>query len=80
MDTLDLNSIFGDEELDIKCSGCNHQFKVKFKLVMNDGDKVKCPSCSEDIAIVHDDETKKAISDSNQELKSLEDSFKNFGK
>lgn len=77
---LNLESIFGDAELDMDCPGCNRNFKVKYKQLSKSGNKVRCPHCREDIKITHDNKTKREISKADKELNKLDKSLKKFGK
>lgn len=80
MSKLNLESLFGDADLDMDCPECNHQFKVKFKQLSKAGNKVKCPRCREDITITHDSKTKKELKSVDKSLEDLDKAFKNFGK
>jgi len=87
MPKIDLESLFGGEEIDIDCPQCQSNFKVKFEEIMNDGSIVKCPHCQVDIQLNHDETTKKTLSDADKALrkfdktlKNLEKAFKKFGK
>jgi len=87
MPKIDLESLFGDENLDIDCPQCQSSFSVKFKKIMVDGSVVKCPHCQVDIQLNHDETTKKTLSDADKalrkfdkSLKNLEKAFKKFGK
>lgn len=82
-----LESLFGDDKIDIDCPQCQHRFKVKFKDVMKDGVVVNCPSCRTDIELQHDDTTKKTLHDAgrsaqnfDKSLEKLDKTFKKFGK
>lgn len=48
MEDLDFNSLFGDEEVEVKCPHCNHRFTSTLKKV--NSDKFKCPNCSLDLS------------------------------
>ncbi len=87
MKKMSLESMFGDEKIDIDCPACSHNFSAKFKEVMGDKHIIKCPGCGQDIEINHDDTTKKTLTDSNkalgeldESLKKLERTFKKFGR
>ena len=77
---LNLESLFGDADLDIECPGCGHQFPVKLKEVMHEGNEVQCPSCKESIGINHEGGTAQELKKADKALKDLEKTLKNFGK
>lgn len=84
---IDLETLFGDEDLDIDCPQCQSSFKVKFREVMTDGNTVQCPHCQVDIQLNHDETTKKTLSDVdkalgefNRTLNKLGKTFKKFGR
>ncbi len=77
---LDMESVFGDQPLEMQCPGCEYQFTVKFKDVMKEGNQVICPGCNEPIQIKHDETTTKTLRDGEKALKEFEKTLKNFGK
>lgn len=87
MTEMDLESLFGDEKLDIDCPQCQSKFSVRFKEVLTDGNIVQCSHCKVDIHLNHDETTQKTLTDSDKALKEfnktmnkLEKTFKKFGK
>ncbi|WP_442951508.1 MJ0042-type zinc finger domain-containing protein [Paenibacillus sp. GYB004] len=87
MPNTTLESLFGDEKIDIDCPQCQNRFKVKFKQVAKDGSIVSCPSCHTNIELRHDDTTKKTLTDADKAsrdfektLNQLDKTFKKFGK
>ncbi len=77
---LSLNKLFGEQEIEITCPGCEHQFPVKLKETMQDGNTIQCPSCQRSITIQHDDSAKQGLADIEKSLKNFESTLKNFGK
>lgn len=85
MKDLSLESLFGDELIDIDCPTCNTEFQVEFSAVMEDGSSVVCPNCKQEIVLNHDETTEKTLKDSSDALKEfnksmndLEKTFKKF--
>lgn len=84
---LDLESLFGNEDIEIDCPQCQSKFSVKFREIMTDGNIVQCPHCQVDIQLNHDETTKKTLSDVdhafgefNKSFKKFERTLKKFGK
>lgn len=79
MDKLDLNSFFGDQDIDVECPNCNHEFGVNFKIITVEGSSVQCPNCDTEIVFNHDETTKKTLKDTQKAIKDFEKTLKKFG-
>ena len=84
---INLETLFGDEALDVECPQCHSHFKIKFREVMKDGNVVQCPQCQVNIQLNHDETTKKTLTDTDKAIKEfnrtmdkLEKTLKKFGK
>lgn len=80
MSKLDLDSVFGDQELNFQCPGCGHRFPVKFRELSREGNEVLCPSCRRSIVINHTAETRRGLQQVNKSLQDLERTLKRLGK
>lgn len=69
MSKINLDSLIGDEKVDMNCPGCGHKFKVKFKNISKSGSKVKCPKCRSNITVEQDNKTKRDFRETNKILK-----------
>ena len=80
MSGLNVDSIFGSQELDSECPGCGHQIKVSFHDLAREGNEITCSGCHKPITIEHTPETAKGLKDANKALRDLENTMKKFGK
>lgn len=78
MSKVDLDSIFGDKKEKTECPYCKKQFKIKLKIVFDDGKKIKCPSCRKDISEKLDKKTKDLLLGLDREIKDLTKTIKDL--
>jgi transcription elongation factor Elf1 len=77
---MDLESLYGNQELDFTCPGCNHQFKIPFSSAIGENNVVICPECNASTEIQLNEESKQVAEDISSALSDLEDAFKKFGR
>lgn len=77
---LDIDSVFGDQTIDITCENCNYIFDVPFRELAEDQSIIVCPHCKAKIRITHNDETKKTLKDVNESLKELDKTLNSLGR
>lgn len=80
MTEFTLESLFGDEKIEVDCPSCDLEFYISFKDVMNDKSIVQCPGCRQDIEFVHDETTKNTLTNSDKALKKFDKSLKELNK
>lgn len=74
---MDFNSLLGDIKIDFECPNCNHSLQISINQI---GGKITCPNCSTVINLEKDDNFDNEVKNTNDELKSLDETIKNFGK
>ena len=80
MKDLDLNKMYGDQKVDIKCDACEKIFQVPFMAVVEDESSFVCPHCQSDNIINHDETTRKTLSDIKKSLDEYNKKIEKFNK
>ncbi|MNW47239.1 hypothetical protein D3C74_245640 [compost metagenome] len=77
---LSMESLFGDEDIEIECPSCDVTFKVEFQKILEPGSIVVCSGCGQEIELNHDETTEKTLKDANKSLNEFNKSFDKMAK